>query len=103
MDQRASHHNSAATALASVSTEVADPSLGQIAALVGTIQQTRVPAIFAETMVNPRLMQRIAQEARVNLTQPLYTDALGAPGSPGATYLHMMQYNVNTIVNALQP
>jgi ABC-type Zn uptake system ZnuABC Zn-binding protein ZnuA len=29
------------------------------------------------------------------------TDALGEPGSPGATYLEMMHYNVTTIVQAL--
>lgn len=93
----------AGTALASFTTEAADPALGHIAALVRTIQRSGVPAIFAETMVNPRLMQRIAQEAGVSLAPPLYTDALGVPGSPGATYVQMMQYNVNTIVNALQP
>ena len=31
----------------------------------------------------------------------LYSDALGAPGSPGGTYAGMIRHNVSVIVNAL--
>jgi hypothetical protein len=89
------------SALESVSTETADPSAGEIAELIGFIQAEGVPAIFAENVTNPDLMQRIADEAGVTLAQTLYTDALGQPGTPGATYLEMMRYNVTTIVEAL--
>ena len=44
----------------------------------------------------------IAQEARVKVAPPLYTDALGKPGTAGETYLKMMRYNVDTIVAALK-
>jgi len=33
---------------------------------------------------------------------PLYTDALGQPGTAGGTYLKMMRYNIDTIVAALK-
>jgi ABC-type Zn uptake system ZnuABC Zn-binding protein ZnuA len=84
------------------STEAADPAAGKIAALVEKIKATRVPAIFAENIHNPKLMERIAQEAGVQLAPTLYTDALGAPGSTGDTYLTMMRYNVISIVTALR-
>jgi ABC-type Zn uptake system ZnuABC Zn-binding protein ZnuA len=93
----------AGAAIASVGTDEADPSAGEMAALVETVKALGVPAVFAETIVNPRLMQRLAAEAGVTLAPPLYTDALGAPGSAGSTYLAMMRYNVTTIVRALQP
>jgi manganese/zinc/iron transport system substrate-binding protein len=32
----------------------------------------------------------------------LYTESLGEPGSPADTYLTMMEYNVNAIVEALR-
>jgi len=89
------------TALGSVSTEAADPSAGEIAALVEEIRAAGVPAVFAENIHNPELMERIAAEAGVELAPTLYTDALGEPGSDGATYLGMMAYNTRTIVDAL--
>jgi ABC-type Zn uptake system ZnuABC Zn-binding protein ZnuA len=84
------------------STESADPSAGEIARLVDEIKATGVPAIFAENVANPRLMEQIASEAGVELAPTLYTDALGAPGSDGDTYLKLIRYNVTTIVAALQ-
>ncbi|PDW04864.1 metal ABC transporter solute-binding protein, Zn/Mn family [Candidatus Viridilinea mediisalina] len=82
-------------------TEAADPAAGAIAELVQQIQAAGVPAIFTENTSNPALMETIAREAGVSLAPPLYTDALGAPGSPGATYIGMVRVNVTTIVEAL--
>jgi ABC-type Zn uptake system ZnuABC Zn-binding protein ZnuA len=93
----------AGTAITSFGTDEADPSAGEMATLVETIKALRVPAVFSETILNPRLMQRLAAEAGVTLAPPLYTDALGAPGTAGGSYLAMMRYNVTTIVRALQP
>ena len=90
------------TALGSLSTDVADPSAGAMAALVHKIKAENVPAIFAESMHNPKVVERIAAETGVKLPPPLYTDALGPSGSPGETYIKMMRYNVTTIVHALQ-
>lgn len=89
------------SAIASFSTEAADPSAGEIAELVELIQAEGVPALFAENTTNPDLMQRIADEAGVVLAPNLYTDALGQSGTPGATYLEMMRHNVDTIAAAL--
>ena len=89
------------TALGSASTEVADPSAAQVAALVQSIKAAGVPAIFAENVSNQQLIDTIANEAGVKVAPPLYTDALGEPGSAGATYIDMMRYNVSTIVTAL--
>jgi ABC-type Zn uptake system ZnuABC Zn-binding protein ZnuA len=89
--------------LASFSTEATDPSGAELARLVETIKQVGVPAIFAENVQNPRLLRQVATVARVRLAPPLYTDALGKPGSAGESYIKMMRYNVSTIVEALQP
>ncbi|HWV23660.1 MAG TPA: zinc ABC transporter substrate-binding protein [Thermomicrobiales bacterium] len=89
------------TALGSFSTEVGDPSARDIATLIDEIKASGVPAIFAENIVNPALMESIAEGAGVELAPPLYSDALGEPGSDGDTYIHMMEYNTTTIVEAL--
>lgn len=48
-------------------------------------------------------MERLAKEAGVKLAPPLYTDALGKPGSEGDTYEKMIRHNVTVIVEALKP
>jgi len=91
------------TVLASVSTEASDPSPATFAKLVEAVKAAKVPAIFAENVHNPKLMERLATEASVKLAPPLFTDALSKPGSDGDTYEKMVQHNVTTIVDALKP
>lgn len=84
-----------------VSTENADPGAGEIAALIEQVRASGVPAIFAENVTNPGLLEQVAGSAGVNVAPPLYTDALGAAGTRGETYLSLERYNVDTIVAAL--
>ena len=46
------------TALSAFGTDGADPAAGELAALATKIRTLGVPAVFAETTLNPRLMQR---------------------------------------------
>lgn len=87
--------------LESVSTEAADPSAGAMAALVTEIRESGVPAIFAENIANPALVEQIASEAGVAVAPTLYTDALGQAGTAGENYLSLVRYNVETIATAL--
>jgi zinc/manganese transport system substrate-binding protein len=89
------------TALGAASTEAGEPSAQQFAELVAQIQEAAVPAIFAENVANPDLMQSIADEAGVALAPPLYTDALSEPGGPAENYVALMRTNTTTIVGAL--
>ena len=89
------------TALGSASTEAGDPSARDVAILIEEIANAGVPAIFAENVSNPDLMESIAVEAGVILAPPLFTDALGAPGTEASSYDGMMRGNVTIIVNAL--
>jgi zinc/manganese transport system substrate-binding protein len=88
--------------LESFSTEASDPSAKDFARLCDAIKAAKVPAIFAENVQNPKLMERVAREAGVRLAPPLFTDALGKPGSDGDTYVKMMRHNVTTIVTQLK-
>lgn len=90
------------TLLSSFSTEASDPSPVTFAKLVDSIKAAKVPAIFAENIQNPKVMERLASEAGVKLAPPLFTDALGKPGTPGDTYENMIRSNVTTIVDALK-
>jgi ABC-type Zn uptake system ZnuABC Zn-binding protein ZnuA len=88
--------------LGSVSTEASAPSAAEIARLTDEIKSAQVPAIFTENIENSAVINQVAQEAGVKVGPPLYTDALGKPGTTGETYLKMMRYNMDTIVAALK-
>lgn len=89
------------TALGSVTTESADPSAKQIANLAADIRRDGVKAIFVENIGGSNVIDRLAQEAGVQVAPPLYTDALGEEGSEGATYVGMMRSNAKSITSGL--
>ena len=71
------------------------------------IIENKVKSIFIETSVPQRTIE--ALQAAVNskgheviIGGSLFSDALGNAGTIEGTYIGMFQYNVNTIVNALQ-
>lgn len=87
--------------LIGISTEE-QPSAQTVKRLSDSVKAVGVPAIFAETTINPALIKTVAQEAGVKLaSQELYSDSIGAPGGEGDSYVKMMVANTRTIVEAL--
>lgn len=87
--------------LIGISTEE-QPSARTVQLLVEAARTAQVPAIFAETTINPTLIETVAQEAGVQLAErSLYSDSIGAPGSEGDSYIKMMEANTRAIVEAL--
>lgn len=87
--------------LIGISTEE-QPSAQTLKELVEKIKSTGVKAIFAETTINPTLINTVAEEAGVKLPdQKLYSDSIGAPGSDGDSYIKMLEANTKIIVEAL--
>lgn len=77
-----------------------EPSVQEVLALVQTVRQYNVPAIFIEITVSDSLAQQIATETGVRVV-PLF-HSLSAPSGPASTYLDYMRYNAAQIVEALQ-
>jgi ABC-type Zn uptake system ZnuABC Zn-binding protein ZnuA len=86
------------TVIPSLST-AGQASAQQVAGLIATIRRTGVKAIFAESSVNPKVEQAIADEAGARVGQPLWADALGPRGSSGATYLGSIAANTRALVD----
>jgi manganese/iron transport system substrate-binding protein len=87
--------------LIGISTEE-QPSAQTTRNLVEAVKAAQVPAIFAETTINPNLIRTVAEEAGVRLAErPLYSDSVGAVGSGAETYVKMMVANTETITTAL--
>lgn len=89
------------TALGSFSTDAPDPSAKELAALIEKIKAAGVPAVFAENMINPRVIEQVGRAAGARVAPTLFTDALGPAGSEGATYEKLMRHNVRVMVEAL--
>ena len=75
------------------------PSAGEVAALVRTIREQGVKAIFAESSVNAKVERAIARETGAVVGPPLWADSLGPAGSSGATYVDSIAANTRALVD----
>ena len=90
-----------AVALQGVTTEE-QPTAARIAQLSSEIKSAGVPTIFAETTTNPKLMETVAREAKVEISEKeLYSDELGGPGTGADTYQGMLKTNTCAITSGL--
>lgn len=80
---------------------VQEASPRDVIGVVEAVRQRSIPMVFGETSVNGGLIEQVAREAGVPVGGPLYSDSLGAPDSPAATYTGMMVENVCMIVTGL--
>jgi len=88
-------------ALQGVTTEE-KPTAARLRELVDELRAAKVPTIFAEQTVNPRLIETVAKEAKVQVsTQRLFADGLGEPGSGADTYERMLIANTQAITEGL--
>jgi manganese/iron transport system substrate-binding protein len=88
-------------ALNGISTDE-QPTPTRVKELVEVIKTSKVPTIFAEVSINPKLITTVAKEANVKVSErELYADGLGAKGSEAETYVGMLIANTRTIVEGL--
>jgi ABC-type Zn uptake system ZnuABC Zn-binding protein ZnuA len=78
---------------------VAQPSAGDVAALVDTIRREGVRAVFAESSVNADVEEAIARDAGAVVGRALWADTLGPEGSDGATYVDSIASNTAALVD----
>lgn len=90
------------TIIPSAST-LAEPTAKELASLVAAMEEADVCIIFGETTQNNVLAEAVANELEncesVTIVT-LYTGSLGPSGSEAATYLSMMESNLEAILNA---
>ena len=96
--------------LQGISTE-SEANITAISAAVDFIVSKKIPAVFVETSVPHKTIERVISDCKakgfdVKEGGELYSDAMGSPGDrPGYavdTYRGMVLYNSNTIANALK-
>jgi ABC-type Zn uptake system ZnuABC Zn-binding protein ZnuA len=78
-----------------------EPSAADLAALVRTVRDAGVSAVFSEAQFDPKLAQTLADEAGITkVVTTLYNDSLGP--APADTYIGLMTWDVDEIVKALR-
>ncbi|MGQ9902877.1 MAG: metal ABC transporter solute-binding protein, Zn/Mn family [Anaerolineae bacterium] len=82
---------------------MAQPSAQQLARLADRVKEAGVRAIFLETGADKRLAQQLAQETGIKVVTELYSHSITDASGPAPTYIDMMRYNTQAIVNALRP
>lgn len=79
----------------------ADVRFEDIQHLITVVDKLKVPAIFVESTINPKMMQQISRDKGVKVGGKLFADSLGDEESGADTYIHMLTHNINTLVSAL--
>ncbi|MCX6098913.1 MAG: zinc ABC transporter substrate-binding protein, partial [Candidatus Bipolaricaulota bacterium] len=77
-----------------------EPSARELAALEDTIRAAGVPCLFVGTTIPSDLAERVAADTGTRIVF-LYTGSLSEPGGPAATYLDLMRFDVEQIVEGL--
>lgn len=73
----------------------------QVAGVVLTVRERRVPAVFCESTVPPTAQQQVAAETGARVGGTLYVDSLTGPDGPAPTYLDLLRHDVDVIVAGL--
>jgi len=99
-------HGFQVVALQGIST-VTETSSADMVKLVEFIKRHKVKAIFVESSVPHKTIERVATDAGVKVGGELFSDATGTPGQKEkdydlGTYEGMIKHNLNTIVEALK-
>jgi manganese/zinc/iron transport system substrate-binding protein len=85
---------------------VTEAGTGDVQDLAEFIVERRIPSIFVESSVSPRMIQAVEEAVRargfdVGIGGSLFSDAMGDPDTPEGTYVGMVRHNVDTIAQGL--
>lgn len=86
---------------------VSEYGLNDVQRIVDLLVTRKIKAVFVESSIPKRSIEAVVEGAKgrghsVMIGGQLYSDAMGAEGTPEGTYVGMVTANVNTIVRALR-
>jgi len=79
----------------------ADIQTKDVIELGKVIKSAKVPAVFIESTVNPKILKQIAADAGAVIGGKLLSDSLGDEEFGGTTYIDMLKQNTDVIVKGL--
>jgi manganese/zinc/iron transport system substrate-binding protein len=81
--------------------------LQDVTRLTDLLVKRKIKAIFVEASIPTKILESVQQGAtakgwNVSIGGTLFSDSMGAPGTPEEDYVGMVRHNVRTIVEALR-
>jgi len=94
------HYGIQLEAILGVSTD-AEVQTSDVKRLNKVIKDSKVPAVFIESTINPKLLKQIATDNNVKIGGELFADSIGDEDSDAPDYIAMLKHNTDTIVKGL--
>lgn len=79
----------------------ADIQTSDITRLQKIIDQSKVPALFVESTINPKTLKQLAKDNKIGIGGKLFADSLGDEESGADSYINMLKQNTDVIVKGL--
>ncbi len=74
----------------------------QIKAVIEQVQANQVPTVFCESTINSEAQQEIAKATGARFGGNLYVDSLSTETGPVPTFLEMLQYDADLVIDGLK-
>lgn len=72
-----------------------------VARVIDTVRENKIPAVFCESTVAPKIQQEVVDATDAILGGRLYVDSLSLADGPAPTYLSLLEGTADIIINGL--
>ena len=73
----------------------------QVAKIIEVVKEKKIPAVFCESTVEPRIQKEVVAATGARLGGVLFVDSLSDKAGPASTYLKLLQHTADTIITGL--
>lgn len=84
-----------------ISTE-SEAKIHSVISLIKQIKEQNIKTIFIENISDCKIIKQISEETKVKIGGSLYSDALSGPEGKASTYIDMVTYNMELLLNAMR-
>ena len=75
----------------------------QVKRVIDTVRARKIPVVFSESTVSDRAMRQVVAETGARYGGVLHVDSLTGPEGPAATYLDLLAYNTDVLLQGFKP